>query len=81
MFFQLPEKDVVKVFGKNLKKIRLKRKLSMKKLAQLSDMELSQIYRIESGKVNTKLTTIAALGKALQVDPNELLRVPNLPTD
>jgi transcriptional regulator with XRE-family HTH domain len=81
MFFQLPEKDIVKVFGRNLKKLRLQRKLSMEKLAKLADMELSQIYRIENGKVNAKLTTIAALGKALDIEPNELLKVPNLPTD
>lgn len=81
MFFQLPDKDVVKVFGKNLKKIRLQRKLSMEKLAKMADMELSQIYRIESGRVNAKLTTIAALGKALDIEPNELLKVPNLPNE
>ncbi|GAB3935926.1 helix-turn-helix domain-containing protein [Mucilaginibacter myungsuensis] len=81
MFFHLPEQDVVKVFGRNLRKIRLQRKLSMEKLADMAGMELSQIYRIESGRINAKLTTIAALGKALDVDPNELLRVPNLPTD
>lgn len=81
MFFQLPEKEVVKVFGRNLKKLRLQRKLSMDKLAKLADMELSQIYRIENGRVNAKLTTIAALGKALDIDPNELLKVPNLPND
>lgn len=79
MFFQLPEEDVVKVFGKNLKKLRLQRKLSMEKLAQMADMELSQIYRIESGRVNAKLTTIVALGKALDINPNDLLKIPNLP--
>ncbi len=79
MIFHLPGKDVVKFFGKNLRKIRLQRKLSMDKLAKMADMELSQIYRIENGKVNARLTTIAALGKALDIDPNELLKMPNQP--
>lgn len=81
MFFQLPEEDVAKVFGRNLKKIRLQRKLSMEKLARMADMELSQIYRIESGRVNAKLTTIAAIGKALNIAPNELLKIPNVPAE
>ena len=79
MLFQLPEKEIIKFFGKNLRKLRLQRRLSMDKLAKMADMELSQIYRIENGKVNARLTTIAALGKALDIDPNELLKMPNLP--
>ena len=39
-------------------------------------MERSQIYRIEHGRMYAELTIIAALGKALELDPNELLRIP-----
>jgi len=81
MFFLLPQEDVSKVFGRNLRKVRLKRKMSMQKLANLADLEMSQVYRIERGKVNAKLSTIAALGKALEVEPSELFKIPNLPTD
>lgn len=58
MFFLLPQEEVSKVFGRNLRKMRLKRKMSMQKLANLADLEMSQVYRIERGKVNAKLSTI-----------------------
>ena len=44
----------------------------MEKLAQLSGMEYSQVSDIELGKINTTISTIHALAKALEVKPKEL---------
>jgi len=43
----------------------------MQHLANLAEIEISQIYRIETGKINPKLTTITALAKALDINTSE----------
>ena len=65
------EYDLI-LFGQNLRKIRKGKKLSIEKLANLADLELVQINRIELGKTNPKLSTIFAIAKDLEIDPNEL---------
>lgn len=65
------EYDLI-LFGQNLRKIRKGKKLSIEKLANLADLELVQINRIELGKTNPKLSTIFAIAKALEIDPKEL---------
>jgi len=44
----------------------------MEALANLAEIELSQIFRIETGKINPKLTTILTIAKALGINPKEL---------
>jgi len=44
----------------------------MEALANLAEIELSQIYRIETGKINCKLITILRIAKAFEVDTKEL---------
>lgn len=44
----------------------------MQKLAHQADIELSQVYRIETGKINPKLSTILNIARALNVSPKEL---------
>lgn len=68
------EIDDIKRFGENIRRIRLEKKWSMEYLANQADVELSQIYRIEKGKINPKLTTIMLLLKTLEVDFEELMK-------
>lgn len=76
-FWQMPlntsEIDILKRFGENIRRIRLEKEWSMEFLANEANVELSQIYRIEKGKINPKLTTIILLSKKLGVDFSELL--------
>lgn len=60
-------------FGKNLKKLRLEKKLSRETLAVYADIETMQVYRIETAKINTTICTVLALSKALEVPPKKLL--------
>jgi|GEM_PF-4777684 len=46
----------------------------MQMLANIAEIELSQIYRIETGKINPKLTTILKIATALEVDVKELFK-------
>lgn len=65
--------DYIIAFGKQIKKLRLNRKLSRETLAAYADIETMQIYRIETGKVNTTISTMYAIAKALEVSPKKLL--------
>jgi transcriptional regulator with XRE-family HTH domain len=70
-----PRQDeiIIKNFGKNLKKIRTDKGLSLRQLADIADMNFGNINEIEQGNVNPMLTTIFALARALEVDPCKLL--------
>ncbi len=58
-------------FGKNLRKIRLSKGISMQNLAYTINVEYSQISRIELGKINTSISTVFEIAKALDVPIHE----------
>lgn len=61
-------------FGIHVRKIRQAKGLTLEELAYASDIELSQIYRIEKGKTNLSLSTIEAVSKGLELSIGELLK-------
>lgn len=67
------EKALLK-FAAHLKKLREGQGISIRELAARSDLEYSQVQRIEKGKVNLALTTILALADGLAVSPDTLLK-------
>ncbi len=61
------------LFGKNLRKIRKRKKLSQESLAYDANILISQVGRIERGEINTTISTVYALSKALELEhPKEL---------
>jgi transcriptional regulator with XRE-family HTH domain len=60
-------------FGNHVRALRTARKMTLEQVAFAADVELSQIYRIEKGKINPTLTTLIALSIALQMSTGELL--------
>lgn len=68
------DKKFIKSFGANLKKLRKEANLSQENLANDADIPLSQIGRIERGEINTTISTIYALSKALKVNPEDLFK-------
>ncbi len=54
--------------GVALKKLRADKNLSMQQLATLAEIEKSQIYRIENGKVDVRISTLYLLADTLQVE-------------
>jgi len=44
----------------------------MKALAFEADIELSQIHRIEKGKINPTITTVLLLAETLAIHPSQL---------
>ena len=65
--------EYIKAFGENVKRIRTKKGMSREKLSANSDIEVMQIYRIETGKVNTTISSVLALAKGLDVKPSKLM--------
>lgn len=67
------KKILLKYFGLNLQKIRKKKMLSYRELAQLCDVDHSQISKIEKGLISIQITTIYELANGLNVQAKELL--------
>jgi transcriptional regulator with XRE-family HTH domain len=66
-------KLVRKVLGANIKAYRLAASMSQMDLASAARLELSTIHRIESGKTDTNISTLARIRKALDVPWKNLL--------
>lgn len=57
----------------NIKKYRLQKKLTIQELANLLDVDYSQIGRMERGVVNPNISIIFDIADALSVEPHVLL--------
>lgn len=71
------DEDFIKRFGLRLKEIRKSKKVSQEELAFKAGFELSQIGRIERGTINTSISHVAAIAKALEVPAEELFKFPH----
>lgn len=67
------DEKILIAFGNNLSKIRKQNNFTQEKLAYTSNISLSQIARIETGKINTTLCTIMEIAKTLKIKPTELM--------
>ena len=64
----------IKKFGLRLRELRKTKGISQEQLAGDTGFELSQIGRIERGEINTSISHVAAIAKALKVKPDELFQ-------
>ena len=72
---QIRNRELLIKFGKHLKKLRESKNLSQQELANLCDIEHSQISRIELGKINTTISTLFLIASKLGVDITELMEL------
>ena len=63
---------ILRNIGAKIREIRLQKKLTQKELAFILDIEISQITRIETGKINTSILNLIKISKALEIDIKEL---------
>ena len=64
--------DIKKVFGENLRRIRMEKNISQENLAFLSGMDRTYVIGIERGKRNVSLVNINKIALALNVEIKEL---------
>lgn len=68
--------DVMLNFGKNVSRIRVSKGFTQEQLAEEAKISQVQVARIESGKLNTSISTVSAIATALGVNEGELFSKP-----
>lgn len=64
--------DIVKVFGKNLKRYRLARGLSQEKLAEICGLHRTYISTVERFKRNISIENVQRIANALDIEAYKL---------
>ncbi len=64
--------EAIKNFGNRVRELRKIKNLSQEELAFQAGLDLKQLGSIERGKVNTSITHIYAIAKALNMEVKEL---------
>lgn len=65
--------ECIVAFGFHLRKVREKHGLSQQDIADKADIDKKTIQRIENGKLNPSLDTLASIAKGLNLTLKELL--------
>jgi transcriptional regulator with XRE-family HTH domain len=65
--------DQLKAFGANVRRERTAQGMTQEKLAELSDLALRNIQRVEAGEINILITTAARIRKALKCPWEKLM--------
>jgi transcriptional regulator with XRE-family HTH domain len=63
----------IKAFGQNVRRERMAKKITQERLAELVDLNIRTVQKIEAGDVNILLTTVLRLRKALGCEWDALL--------
>jgi transcriptional regulator with XRE-family HTH domain len=66
--------NILVVFGRSVRNLRIKRKLSQEKLAELCNLHTNYIGRIERGQQNISLINIEKIARGLRVKPGDLFK-------
>jgi transcriptional regulator with XRE-family HTH domain len=67
----------ITAFGRNVRRERMARKITQERLAELVDLNIRTVQKIEAGDVNILLTTVVRLQKALGCGWDDLLGNPH----
>ena len=65
---------VMKKFGQRVLLLRKQKKLTQQQLAIQAGLSTSQIARIETGKLNTTISTLFSIAKAIDVELADFFR-------
>ena len=66
------DQKYIEAFGQHLRKLRKANDLSQEDLANDADIPINQIGRIERAEVNTTISTMRAISKALNLHITDL---------
>ena len=65
-------KKFINSFGKHLRELRTSKGLTQEALADLANVDYTQVNDIENGRINTTIATVSQLAKGLKIHPKEL---------
>lgn len=69
----MEEGDSMRIRSEEIKRLRFEKALSMRKLASMAGVSMSQISDLENGQLlNTTIDTICKLAIALECEPADL---------
>ena len=63
----------LKKFGANIRRERISKAITQEKLAELADLNIRTIQKIEAGRINVLVTTAMRIQRALECTWNKLL--------
>lgn len=66
--------QISKTLGQNIKRIRVKKRMSQGDICRAINMDRSYMSAIESGKKNVTIAVLEKLANALDVSVDELLK-------
>lgn len=67
-------KNILVLFGKNVRKIRKEQKLSQEKLAEIANLHRTYIGMIERAEKNITLLNISKIANAFKIEICELFK-------
>lgn len=73
LFKPLTKAEISNLIGLKIRAIRTKQKLTLEQLAFKSEMDYTQLSRIELGKINTSIFQISKISTALNINISELV--------
>lgn len=77
---QRRDEHIIKLVGRNIKKYRDKKGLTQQELADMIDLDKNlygQVSKMERGVVNTTISMLAILARALEIEIIDLLKEDN----
>jgi len=66
-------KTQLRTFGRNVRRLRHERRLTQEKLAELTELNIRTVQKIEAGDTNILITTAARIQKALACEWAKLM--------
>jgi transcriptional regulator with XRE-family HTH domain len=69
------EKKVLRDLGANLRRERTERGITQEKLAELADLNIRTVQKIESGELNLLITTLIRIRRGLECKWDRLVPV------
>jgi len=67
------EQKQVKKFGANVRRERMAKGLTQERLAELINLNIRNVQKIEAGETNVLVTTVARIRKALGCSADKLI--------